>query len=61
MEATSYKFLGETYKTKARLAQLALDVFQRLKNLGYQPQVIPCFRRKKWPSHHEYLPQSGGQ
>lgn len=40
MEATNYKSVGETYKTTARLAQLALDVFQRLKNLGYQPQVI---------------------
>jgi hypothetical protein len=61
MEATNYKSVGETYKTKARFAQLDMEVFQRLKNLGYQPQVIPCFRRKKWPSHHEYLPQSGGQ
>jgi FkbM family methyltransferase len=40
MEATNYKSVGETYKTKARFAQLDMEVFQRLKNLGYQPQVI---------------------
>ncbi|REJ56090.1 MAG: FkbM family methyltransferase [Microcystis wesenbergii TW10] len=40
MEATNYKSVGETYKTQARFAQLDMDAFQRLKNLGYQPQVI---------------------
>ena len=39
MEATNYKSVGETYKTQARFAQLDMDAFQRLKNLGYQPQV----------------------
>jgi hypothetical protein len=39
VENPDYKSVGETYKTKARFAQLDMEVFQRLKNLGYQPQV----------------------
>ena len=34
MEATNYKSVGETYKTKARLAQLALDVVSKTEKLG---------------------------
>jgi len=40
MSNSPYKSVGDTYKTRARFAQLDLEIFQRLQAQGFDPKVI---------------------